>query len=164
MSGPKGNTRVVRAAAAVVVAALTISAIAEASGSTRFAGTFSEETGAVSFKLKRSHGKRTVAQWTWKNLPVVCDGESRETSGYFLRDRKPLPVEKRKFDGRAVLRERDGTIVGKAKVTGEFAKGFETADGLFRVTGRIPEDPETFDCDSGLRNWSATEGIRPARR
>jgi len=162
VSAPTGNTRAVRAAAAVVVAALAIAAIAEAKRSTLFTGTFSGDTGAVSFKLKKSHGKRSVALWTWDDLPVVCNGESRETSGYFLRDRKPLPVERRKFAGRAVLRD-GGKIVGKAKVTGEFEKGYERASGLFRVTGRIPEDPKTTDCNSGLRGWTATEGIRPAR-
>lgn len=160
VSVPRGEKPLARAAVAAVVVALAVPALAAAGKTTHYSGTFANETGKVSFKLKRSHGERSVVAWAWENLPLMCAGKPRETSGYFTRDRKPLPVKNRKFAGRAVRLDH-GNVIAKAKVAGEFAKGYKSADGVFRVTGVIPEGGE--DCDSGLARWTAMEAITPVR-
>jgi hypothetical protein len=152
------HPRVRAALAALAVCALAAPVIAHAASSARFAGTFADDTGRAHLRLEREQGERTVVNWRWRDLHVYCGGEPTQTSGRFTR--KPLRVEHRSFDGRAVLRDGD-RVVGKAKVSGTFAEGFESAEGLFRVTGEIPEGYE--GCDSGLRAWSVKETIRPAR-
>jgi hypothetical protein len=150
-----------RARAAVVgllVAALIVPAVAGAAASTRFKGKL-DSGGDVSFKLKRKDGKRSVADWKWERFVLPCNGKPEETGGVFYR--KDLRVENRAFDGRAVYRAPNGRVLGKAKVTGTFGPGFETAEGLFKVTGETPEGHQ--GCDSGLIRWDAAEAITPAR-
>jgi hypothetical protein len=154
------NSRGRAAIVTVLVAGLLVPAIAGAASTTRFTGKFSHVAGEVSFKLKRKHGERKVSLWTWVGFPVTCAEGATETGGFF--ERRDLKVEQREFAGRAVLRNRHGTVIGKAKVNGEFAKGYKTASGLFRVTGVLPGGEYT-ECDSGLRQWTASEAITPAR-
>jgi hypothetical protein len=143
-----------------LVAALLVPVIAGAASSTRFEGKFSNVGGDVSFKLKRSHGKRTVANWRWTEFELTCEEGPTTTSSFF--DRQDLRVQKRQFAGRAVIRDSTGRVIGKAKVDGEFGKGWEQASGTFRVTGVLPGSDYT-NCDSKLQAWTASEAIRPPR-
>jgi hypothetical protein len=155
----KGEKSLARAATvAALVAALAIPAVAGAVASTHFEGKFAT-SGDVSFKLKRSKGERKVSLWSWDQFPLMCAGKPRETHGYFAR--KDLPVKHREFAGRAVYRAPNGRVLGKAKVDGEFEKGFARASGLFKVTGETPEGDH--DCDSGLIAWNASESATPVR-
>jgi hypothetical protein len=154
----KGEKSLARAATvAALVAALAMPAAAGA-WSTNFDGQFSRG-GTLSFKLKREQGKRKVSRWAWNKFPVTCTEGDVETTSHFSR--KDLRVVNREFAGRAVLRNGQGSVIGKAKVDGEFGKGLEDAKGTFRVSGVLPDSDYT-NCDSALQGWTAST-VTPVR-
>lgn len=143
-----------RAAIAVaLMAALTLPGSAPA-GTTGYSGAF-EAGGKLSFGLS-DHDERYVTRWKWSDFPVTCATGERVTSGKYLFK---LQVRRRKFGGRAVLRAASGSVIGGAKVRGEFGPGYETASGTFRVYGRTPEGYR--DCESGKSPWTATRDLTP---
>ncbi len=160
MSGRNGEQRLWRAAAVVaVVAAVSLPALAGAGQSTRYAGKFSNSAGTVSYKLERVQGKRLVTRWKWAGFPVLCaDGTQLSQSKYLFNMR----VRNRAFKGRAVRRDGD-KVVGGAKVTGTFERGYASASGDFRVWGEVPGQPEPHQECAGTDTWNATEAITPAR-
>jgi hypothetical protein len=119
---------------------------------TGYTGTFATG-GKLSFDLKRKGGKRLVKRWRWTDFPLTCDGTPQTTSSWYEFS---LKARKRRFQGGAVLR-RDGEIIGGARVAGEFARGYVTATGTFRVWGRTPEKYE--NCESKKVGWTASKTL-----
>lgn len=142
----------------MAIVALALPTLAGAAATTDYEGTFAGDTGSVSFRLVRDHGDRVVKRWRWQGLPVTCTDGEQQSRGRYLFD---LRVRDRAFRGRAVRREA-GEVVGGAKVTGTFQRGYASASGELRVWGEIPTKPPHEGCE-GTSAWTAAEAITPVR-
>jgi hypothetical protein len=132
-----------------LVVALAVPSAASAAART-YHGTVTDDPAiAVTLKAKKVDGKRYVTGFKATNLPITCsEGTVNATLSSVGLSGKAKVKPSGKFTASA------SNAYQTFKVTGKLTKS--SATGTLRYSGFTNVDGETYGCDSGFRNWSAT--------
>jgi hypothetical protein len=136
---------------AALVTALTLALAGPASAaSTRVYIGDVAPSGTVGFELKPKkgkNGKKKVKDFTFLDVPIVCDEGDNEASGQITFKMK---VKQKKFEGEAAA-----DAGGELQVAGTVRK--RGSEGNLRVSGSAPLDDGTTgtNCDTGKLSWNA---------
>ena len=132
---------------AVLGVALSLALAGPVAAKTKSYAGIVEGGGTVDFKAKKKHGKKSVKDFTFREVPIDCAGGPNTASGHVTFKMK---LQQKQFSGSA-----ESDSGGKLKVEGTVRKS--NSNGTIRVFGSVPLDDETTgsECDSGTVAWTA---------